>query len=87
MRGLWLAAAGPRGGVHATRGRGGGREGDKVTPEHLPFTIHRNGVVDMQRWDNELSRGGAIDVHFRRRPLRDCVLSARHGGSPARSLG
>ena len=67
--------------------RGCGREGDKVTPEHLPFTIHRNGVVDMQRWDNELSRGGAIHLHFRRRPLRDCVLSARHGGSPARSLG
>eukprot|EP01045_Picozoa_sp_COSAG04_P041181 COSAG04_NODE_12396_length_654_cov_2.951351_1_plen_28_part_01 len=21
--------------------RGCGREGDKVTPEHLPFTIHR----------------------------------------------
>ena len=67
--------------------RGCGREGDKVTPEHLPFTIHRNGVVDMQRWDNELSRGGAIHLHFRRRPLRDCVLSGRHGGSPARALG
>ena len=67
--------------------RGCGREGDKVTPEHLPFTIHRNGVVDMQRWDNELSRGGAIHLHFRRRPLRVRALSGRHGGSPARSFG
>ena len=48
--------------------RGCGREGDKVTPEHLPFTIHRNGVVDMQRWDNELSRGGAIHHYFRAAP-------------------
>ena len=57
--------------------RGCGREGDKVTPEHLPFTIHRNGVVDMQRWDNELSRGGAIHHYFRQRPLRDRAMFGR----------
>jgi hypothetical protein len=33
--------------------------GERLVPEHLPFTISRNGTVDMQRWQNELARGNA----------------------------
>ena len=32
---------------------------EELVPEHLPFTISRNGAVDMQRWTNELARGDA----------------------------
>ncbi len=32
---------------------------EELVPEHLPFTISRNGTVDMQRWKNELARGDA----------------------------
>jgi hypothetical protein len=31
----------------------------QLVPNHLPFTVYRNGKVDMQRWQNELEHGGA----------------------------